>query len=877
MSTPPGYFYGGTFWGRDGAPDDVEEGWPSGFSQSTPPAPTPVNPVTPDDRYVHFDPIIGRSRTSSRSRRQARTPLTGSDIHELLRSLKAENPRAFREGMRGLRNSGTSSRRRRTTSVDDFYDVADDDSDSDDDEIKEDPRDDDADDVDDDDADARSSKRSKSLKFPSLPSKDPKKLSQDQVDTFIRSAREYGLLTGTYDINKLVAKLKDTSFQYKADRQNADAAAAKDDILERMRHATSTSDIKAFKKRVEQLNKDTYFAILDSIKDDTGLLFDKEEAAASLQTITMRSSGGNLKSCDIQQCNVQFERLLSKFKVDADTEPLFMERYFEELTPIVADRLKTVISPRQRTLNLLMSRAKSLYREMTVEDRLKHVAQLKAQGDDAQRGRRPRDTVDLKGFAQIVKAINATNDSKGSKTNGKALIATPDDEVFLPCFICGEWHHKKGQPLVKCTRPPTPKGRQWKEVFEAHKAANIERRKRDERMLPWAPTPDGPSATGIGLSTADYNGMLKTMQTAITSLAQKVDSRDVRQDTSNDEEKDDESLATALEALQGWHLMTQVVDRNEADDTVVTTTLMDPPSDVETLISQITASDLPTVEPSQLSSTKGYTFASREQTYADWARNVDKIEGIALYIHQVYKKEDMLFTAGVISNGSNRFPIAFIDDLGADKNYIDVKDAIQLIRLKLVIKIQRTPRPKQLVGCGNDPSKNLVDWSIFVYLDVGNGPEPVIFEVGNTNGYMLVGLAHQRAHGFVSNPRERNTENRFYGHSIITTNEGDLFHIYNAVNRPASTWLSFAPCRARTYLSHEFGGRRPDPSKSYRCHCCQLIGPSVTIRYDSQECRSNVLGSSDDDDRERPQSRRSICENFTFPFVCCVNSKAERN
>ena len=728
MSTPPPeWFYGDTFFGRNGIPDDVEGGWSGGIP---PPTSTPVNPVTPEGRRVHFDPVIGRDPSFDRNSSRNRTPrppassLNAGDVQELLRSLFAENPDAFREGLRGLRRPGTSSRRRRrTTDVDDFYDVADDD-DSDDDEIKDEDETKDDDDVDDDDDTDRSSKKSKTLKFPSLPSKDPKKLSQDQVDTFIRAAREFGLLTGSFDINKLVAKLHGTSFQFKADRQNAEAAAAKDDLLNRMRYATARSDIKAFKRRIESLNKDTYFAILDSMKDDTGLLFDREEAAASLQSITMRSTGDNLKSCDIQNYNVQFERLLSKFRVDADNEPLFMERYLDGLTPIVADKLKTIISPRERTLNGLMSRAKSLFREMNSDDRLKHIAQLKTQGDDAQRGRRPRDTADVRGLAQLTKAIRDMKDSQGK---GRALIAKPPDGTLFPCFTCGKWHFDPNKPGIKCTNPATAEGRQWKDAHNAHIAANNERRRRGEKLLPWAPSRDGPSATGTGLTIEDYTGMFKTMQSAITSLAQRVDSRDVREETSTNEEKDDESLATALEALQGWHLMTKAVERPNVTDTVVSSTLIDPPADVESLIAQIAASDLPTIEPSQISSAKGYTFASRDKTYAEWTRGVDKIEGIASYIHQVYKKEDMLFTAGVISNGSNRFPIAFIDDLGADKNYIDIKDAVHLIRSKLVIKIQRTPRPKQLVGCGNDPSKNLVDWSILVYNDIGNGPEPTIF------------------------------------------------------------------------------------------------------------------------------------------------------
>ena len=237
----------------------------------------------------------------------------------MIQTLRAERPDVLAEGLNRAfgsiptpltqppRTTTPFTERRNENNPRDHY-VDDDEDDDDEDEEKD---------------DRRESKRP-SRKFPSLPSKDVASITKDDITLFIADVQEHALITGNYDIAKLVDKLADTPFQYEAARIRQEAVQTKSAILNAHHESgsTSRSETKRLRNELDRITKATFLKILDSIGDDTGLLFDSHKAASQLMTITMKSCGSTL-----EDYHLKFKKVTSKFTLTRQNEILFIERY----------------------------------------------------------------------------------------------------------------------------------------------------------------------------------------------------------------------------------------------------------------------------------------------------------------------------------------------------------------------------------------------------------------------------------------------------------------------------------------------------------------------------------------------------------------------
>ena len=438
-----------------------------------------------------------------------------------------------------------------------------------------------------------------------------------------------------------------------------------------------------------------------------------------------------------------------------------------------------------------MARTTEIFRELSSAEKHQHRNELKFQGGEFKRTRpNPTDTPGLTFLAQQDPVAANAGDNKPK----------------LPCFKCAQFHVPPGSSNFKCKNTAHPNGKQWQQLYQVHRDQNNARKAQGLPYVSWNPKPSDlanfsggggsspSSVNAVSDAVSDLGAKMATFSNVIKCMANKIESRpvqhDVRlEDESKNDGETDSSLSDALAALNGFSFAIHGdCDPEQSKFVEATPSII---AEIESI-----APHFPTVLPSRSTHADGTSFAVRN--FDEWRGRVQEIEDIAPYFRQVYSTDPMLHTPGVIINGRRRQAFTFITDGGADDDYMDWKDGLQLVRDKLAILVQRTPRRKNLVGCGNDPTKTIVDYAIATYLDDGAGPELMMWNLARTNGFALKGLMTQKRRGIETNPRDSSIKTRFIGHGAVITNDSDVFHVNNDVVLPESQW-----CYAKTYPRDE--------------------------------------------------------------------------
>jgi hypothetical protein len=104
------------------------------------------------------------------------------------------------------------------------------------------------------------------------------------------------------------------------------------------------------------------------------------------------------------------------------------------------------------------------------------------------------------------------------------------------------------------------------------------------------------------------------------------------------------------------------------------------------------------------------------------------------YTLATHVKRRIYHATGVVDNGLHREVITTLFDTGADGLYMDVRIARRLFDLRLVLATEKVNR--QLIGT---TGRSDIQLNVTVMLNFGFGLLPMIFEIRNTGGVVLVG------------------------------------------------------------------------------------------------------------------------------------------